>query len=296
MQATLRRLGAGSLVGACLLATSASTLAETFTYQLRDYSYPRAMGQLDGGNSQLDLGAYPGSGLLGLTDTAKLSASAQYPGDVAAPKDSDGFYNSVTAGSLVTGATLDVATHTLTGFTTSGGFTLTAPVIKSVSSGGSLTISDLSVDLQARTIKGNIVGGNGVGSQGNVTLWQIGEIDARSAVVGHNTCPNLPYGGCDYFGAEGFDRIDISVKLPELSLTLDGATAVRKSLGLFLLGTSALNAALMDETTSLNLVAHFEVPPGFNLTAVPEPGTFALMGLGLGLIGLFGPRTQRSKG
>jgi hypothetical protein len=285
MGTTTRELGVKSLVGACMLAMSAGSLAASFTYTAGNPGYPRPMGQLDFGQGRLDLGR----NWTGLMDTAKIQAAPVQEGaqqtQLEVPRDTDGFYTAFVQTSALAGATIDADSHVLTRFDTTGGFVLTAPVLKSVSSGGSLGITDLGVDLNTRTIVGTVAGGNGVGTRANVALWSIGDIQSSIVYQGSNTCPNV-VNMCDYFGAEGFDRFDVRLDLRSLAMTAEATSLVRQSLGLLTLGGMALDGVLVEPLETMSVTARFQVPPQFNLSAVPEPATWALISSGMGLVGM----------
>jgi hypothetical protein len=183
--------------------------------------------------------------VLGALDTGKVAVTGYGAATAMVRKDSDGFYLEASATAPVTSLTLDNATNNVVAAHSSGGLTLTAPVLKSVSSGGSLTVTDLSVDLASKKVFATLIGGNGVGTLTNFYLWDIASITGATSLTGPGT---------------------YATTLSGLSITTDGFSKFTQSLGLLNLGKSALQG-----------VTDF----GVITTAVPEPTAFELMGVGL---------------
>ena len=193
--------------------------------------------------------------LLGALDTGKVTVANYGSATTSVLKDTDGYYASVTASAPITALTIDSTNYAVLSAATTGGATQTAPVLKSVSSGGSLTVTDIQADLTSKTIYATIIGGNGVGTITNFALWNY------STLVG----PTSYTGPGQYVD-------DIS----GLSLTTDGAAKFSASLGLLNLGKAALNGIADYGTIHSVINTTLVLAPD-----VPEPSTYALMGLGL---------------
>jgi len=195
------------------------------------------------GNATLSFSA----DLLGALDTGKIALANFGAATANVVKDTDGFYVSAAATAPIT--SLDINAMNVTAVSTTGGMTMTAPVVKSVSSGGSLTVTDLSADLSTKTIYATIIGGNGVGTLTHFALWNYASLAGGTAVQGAGTYNNSISG---------------------LSLTANGSSVFSQSLGLLNLGKAALAGITDYGTISSTIIA-----------SVPEPSTYALMGLGL---------------
>ncbi|MGC4059596.1 MAG: PEP-CTERM sorting domain-containing protein [Aquabacterium sp.] len=193
--------------------------------------------------------------LLGALDTGKVTVANYGSATTVATKDSDGYYSSVSAAAPITSLTIDSSSMAVLGAATSGGATQTAPVLKSVSSGGSLTVTDLNVDLAAKKVYATLIGGNGVGTLTNVYLWDIGSITGATSVTGAGT---------------------FTTTLSHLSITADGLNKFTQSLGLLTLGKSALSGV-----TDFGVITSTIVAKASPVNTIPEPSTYALMGLGL---------------
>lgn len=168
-------------------------------------------------------------------------------------KDSNGLYSQISVSAPLTSLTIDTSTNQVVGAATAGGVTQVVPVFKSVSSGGSLTVTDLDVDLANKRVYATLIGGNGVGTLTNFYLWNIGSITGSTAISGPGT---------------------FSTTLSGLSITAEGVNKFSQSLGLLSLGKSALSG-VTDFGTITSVIG--TTPPPF----IPEPNTYALMGLGL---------------
>jgi len=201
--------------------------------------------------------------LLGALDTGKVSVAGYGAATATVAKDSDGFYTEASASAPITALTIDTVTHNVLAAATTGGATQTAPVLKSVSSGGSLTVTDLNVDLANKKVFATIIGGNGVGTLNNFYLWDIGTITGATTVAGAGT---------------------YTTSLSGLSITTDGFNKFVTSLGLLNLGKSALMGVTDFGTITSTIVA---------TPAIPEPSTYALMGLGLAGMGLVARRRAK---
>jgi hypothetical protein len=196
--------------------------------------------------------------LLGALDTAKMSVANYGTINSVIEKDSDGYFTNISATAPMQTLSLDDTSLQVLGVGTKGGLTMTAPVLKSVSSGGSMTVTDITADLTTKTIYATIIGANGVGTLTNFALWNFATL----------TGPTKYAGPGQYVD-------DIS----GLSLTSQGLSVFSQSLGLLTLGKSALNG-ITDYGTIHSVITTTLVIDGSTPT-VPEPSTYALMGLGL---------------
>jgi hypothetical protein len=168
--------------------------------------------------------------------------------------NSQGFYSDVSATARINSLTLDSATGTVLSAATLGGLRQDAPVQRSVSSGGFLTVQDLNVDLANKKVFVTLSGGNGVGTLSNYHLWNFSGLSGATAVTGPGT---------------------FTTNITGLSITDDGFNKFVQSLGLLTLGRGAL-ATVEDFGVVTSTITATAVTP-----AIPEPSTYALMGLGL---------------
>ncbi|WP_290903327.1 PEP-CTERM sorting domain-containing protein [Aquabacterium sp.] len=197
-----------------------------------------------------------------------------------------GGYTSASAAAPVlsltgTGTGADI---TITGVGTAGGATQTV-TLDSVDAGvangtGFVTIKDLRVDLVNQDVYATIVGDNGVGTQENVKVWRYQEI------LGDTTF-NL-----DAIIAAG-GTYTANTTLRNLQIYSGAYNLLVQGTNLNGLGADALagvnNGAIGYGTiTSAITVSVSKVTP-----AVPEPGTYALMGVGLAAIGFVARRKAR---
>lgn len=186
-------------------------------------------------------------------------------------KDQDGNYSNMLSAAPINSLTWDNSTNQLLRFGTTGGVTLTVPQRTAVSSGGSLTVTDLDADLSTKTVYATIIGTNGVGTISHLALWTFSGIGGSTSLSASN------------------------LTLTNLAITIQGFNAFRQSLGLLTLGKAAL-AAVTDYGTLSALVnspLDLGAPPPWYVSSLPEPSTYAFMGLGLVGIVLSTRRARR---
>ena len=206
--------------------------------------------------------------MLASFDMAKVSITGSGASSIAAPKDTDGYYVGVSVSTPITSATFDDATSALLQMTSTGGATYVMPAIKSVTSGGSLTVTDLSVDLASHHIYANIVGANGLGTLTHLQLLNFADVSVSGA-TGAIAQPCI--GALD-----GFCSVP-RISLSGLSWTVEGFNAFTKGLGL-----AYLNRSYLDITQDVGTLT---------TTSLPEPSSYALMGLGL--VGILAAQRRR---
>lgn len=107
-----------------------------------------------------------------------------------------------------------------------GSIKLVAPSATYLTTGGELTISDLRVDFQTKTVYATVIGANGVGSRVNVALWGYSSISGNQAYPGGN----------------------IQTTLSPLQLTADGFNIWAQSLGYTHNGRVSLNSVNQQPT------------------------------------------------
>lgn len=214
--------------------------------------------QLKSGAGKLSFSA----DLMAALDTGHVSVASWAPGTAIGSKDVDGFYTEVSASAPITSVVVDSTTHNLLSIATAGGATQTSPVLKGISTGGSLTVGDLNVDLANKKVFATIIGANGVGTLSNFYLWDIiNPVTTESFIAGTNRTLSTISG---------------------LQITTAGFTAFSTALGLQSLGKGAL-ATVSDFGT---------ITTTMTVTPVPEPSTYALMALGMAGIGFVARRRR----
>jgi len=168
----------------------------------------------------------------------------------------DGGFVSIDAAAPITSLTgsFDGTTVTVGQVATAGGALQTAYADDFTNSGGSLAITNLRVDLGAKIVYADLEGGNGVGLKQNIALWNIANISGPTsfaAVQGTITSVN---------------------ELTGLSITSEAFGYFTQSLGILAGGLGVLES----------ITDYGSISSTITVTAsIPEPSTYALMGVGL---------------
>ena len=163
----------------------------------------------------------------------------------------------------------DDGTKEIMGLSTSGGFRVEAGPVAGILVGGSFEVSGLAIDFSAQRVDGTIQGQ----SNGGTTVSYTGTIF------------NIPL---MTYNPASWQSPTYSVQLNAITLDPQAIGAMTSSLG-SLLGTlpiegmpfnfGSMNVSIFDQTLDPPDTMLF-TPPTLAV-AVPEPGTWALMGLGL---------------
>ncbi len=250
-------------VGAASAATVTVTTGNTFSYQgttltatgTGTLSFSSALlGGLDAVYATVD--AYTSNSVYTATSTSTF--------------DADGNFATASASAQITGLTIDDTTNAVQVAQTSGGALITALKTRGASNGGTLVVTDLKVDLVAGKVYGTLIGGNGYGtvsfdgSTGSNYLWDISSITGATAVTGAGT---------------------YTTTITGLSISAAAKAAFIQSLGLISNGITVMDG-ITDYGSIVSVITA-------TVAAVPEPSTYALMGLGL--VGLSLVARRRAK-
>ncbi len=131
--------------------------------------------------------------------------------------------------------------------TSAGGFALVVPTANFASSGGSLSVTNLQVDFTTPGIYATVSGGNGLAAQ-TVRVW-------------------------DYANREDSTRIEIGGHSVAMGYKLTGLTITSEAFELFQQGLGLRPGGI----AAMQSIADY----GVMTISIPEPSTYALMGLGL---------------
>ena len=249
-------------------------------------------GQTVSGSSQLSFGQE----FFFSMDLLRMNVVAAGPAEVQLSKDTDGFYTQAAVKSGISSLSINDLSHKLSDVTTTGGFNLQTDFYRSLSNGGSVTVSDLRIDLVGHKVFADIISNaytitrhdpfrpgpvnglhianalNAAGAKtlNNVYLFDImGKpqydvdvnltgYDASTAIVGSTTMV-VPGTYVNEFNG--------------LKMTAEGFTVLKNGLGLQSGGYSQLRGT-NDFGSITTTIA---------VTSVPEPSTYALI-LGGGLV------------
>lgn len=160
---------------------------------------------------------------LGVFDVLAAQVTAVSPAQGNIIKDSDGFFSAASVTSALTSLAVNEDTDEDVSLSAGGGFTVTSPIIRSVSSGGTITLTDLKVDLSSKKVFATVVGANGVGTVTNVAMWDFDTVVGATSVG--------TWGGSGVFNSV----------VSGLRFTTDGLSKFISALGLSTLGKAALN-------------------------------------------------------
>ena len=201
--------------------------------------------------------------LLGALDTGKIVIT---PYGTATPNivfDEEGYYASAGVSAPLTSLKLDSVTGQILSAQTTGGATQTAKKLKSVSTaGGFLTVTDINVDMTTKNVYATIIGANGVGQLNNFHLWNAAAITGATVFTGPG---------------------EYTTAISGLSITTEGFNVFSQALSLTGIGLVALQGVQNYGTITSVITA---------TPAIPEPSTYALMGVGLVSMGLMARRRR----
>jgi len=153
-----------SLIAAASFLAASAVCAGTVTVIANDTDYKGAQRS---GHEKLTLGTKT----LAALNALKGSLSNDGAGIVSVTTDTNNRLTSANLVSQLTSLGVDDATDALQSTASAGGLRITTAPINGITTGGSLVLSDLEVDLQNRQVLAKVTGDNGVGVMLRQPIW-----------------------------------------------------------------------------------------------------------------------------
>lgn len=211
--------------------------------------------------------------LLGALSIANITTTSAAPGVVT---ETDVTIEAKAPVTTLTGSFDSAAgTFTATKVNTAGGATMTATGLlpngkkNSATTGGSLTVTNLTVDLASKAIYADLIGGNGVGLKSQVHVWDYATIDGATTVS----------------TADGVHTTTNSLKT--LTIKQEAFDIFASSLGLTTFGKGSM-AGIEDYGVINSSIS-------VTTAAVPEPSTYAMLASGLAVLAFAAKRARRNQ-
>ena len=218
--------------------------------------------------------------LIGALNIANISVTPVFPAILI----DDGGLMSIDASIQSLGGTYDSVTNELS-FTkvgTQGGAVMIASALlpngkkNTASTGGSLSLIDITVDLTTKGIYATLVGGNGIGTRTNQLIWHYDTIEGSTRFA-------LP--DSEYWGPP--NPIVSNNVLRGLTITTEAFDMFAQSLGLTTFGKASMGG--ISDYGVITASTSVAVTP-----VVPEPSTYLQMGIGLVGLAFLARRIRRA--
>ncbi len=192
-------------------------------------------------------------------------------------------YNSASASAPITSVTADDVSNAVLSVATAGGATMVAPKAAGISSGGTLSVANLNVDLTTNRVYASITGNFSGAATFNDATGTLGKAGTAGAPI--TTLDNFYL--WDFAAISGSTTISgpgtYNNAITGLTITEQGFAHFVSALRL---GNTGINA--------LKAVNNFgQIDSAITVAAVPEPSTYAMAIAGLALVGVAARRARK---